>query len=59
MAITRADVPEEDLTEEEKAAPVWCPDCVSYNDECFVDAEDFSKPCPYYKAMVGLTEEDR
>ena len=24
---------------------VWCPDCFYFNEECYVDPEDYSMPC--------------
>ena len=26
-----------------------CRNCVSFNIECFVDPEDYTKPCSYYE----------
>lgn len=29
----------------------YCPDCVSFKNECNPDFEDYNEPCPYYKSV--------
>ena len=33
-----------------------CPSCISFNDECHPDPEDYNEPCPYYKAREEVLE---